>query len=281
MTKKQFCEKYGHLRPQSYSIESKSYNEAFNEYFTSNKIYKNLKIKKNNFTTLQNKEIKNLLLKKNFPISFKELINFTKLSIEMRELSKFHFTKILNAIFNQIKSLANEVDIKYYDFKFISIQTLLDAYNNLSLRKLKTILVTEIKKNKETMLLSNSIKLPDFINKSEDIYLFYLSVSTGNFVTNKICTGKVVEYKKNKRNKNYEDCIVLIENADPGFDFLFSHNIKGFISKYGGANSHMSIRCLELGIPAIIGIGQKNYDDIKKSKFIQFDCKQKILKKIN
>ena len=28
--KKQFCEKYGH-RPQSYSIESKSYNEAFDD----------------------------------------------------------------------------------------------------------------------------------------------------------------------------------------------------------------------------------------------------------
>ena len=52
ITKKQFCEKYGHLRPQSYSIESKSYNEAFDEYFISNKIYKNLKNKKNNFTSL-------------------------------------------------------------------------------------------------------------------------------------------------------------------------------------------------------------------------------------
>ena len=280
ITKKQFCEKYGHLRPQSYSVESKSYNEAFEEYFTNNKVYKNIKIKNDNFTNLQNIKIKKFLLKKKFPISFKELINFTKHSIEMRELSKFHFTKVLNEIFNQIKKLAEEVGIKYYDFKFIPIQTLLDAYNNLSLRKLKSILVTEIKKNKETMHLSNSIKLPDFINKSDDIYLFFLTNNTGNFVTNKICTGKVIEYKKNKKNINYEDCIVLIENADPGFDFLFSHNIKGFISKYGGANSHMSIRCLELGIPAIIGVGQKNYDDIKKFKFIQFDCKQKILKKI-
>jgi phosphohistidine swiveling domain-containing protein len=280
ITKKQFCEKYGHLRPQSYSVESKSYNEAFEEYFTNNKVYKNIKIKKDNFTNLQNIKIKKFLLKKKFPVSFKELINFTKHSIEMRELSKFHFTKILNEIFNQIKKLAEEVGIKYYDFKFIPIQTLLDAYNNLSLRKLKSILVTEIKKNKETIHLSNSIKLPDFINKSDDIYLFFLTNNTGNFVTNKICTGKVIEYKKNKKKINYEDCIVLIENADPGFDFLFSHNIKGFISKYGGANSHMSIRCLELGIPAIIGVGQKNYDDIKKFKFIQFDCKQKILKKI-
>ena len=31
------------------------------------------------------------------------------------------------------------------------------------------------------MHLSNSIKLPDFINKSEDIYLFYLSATSGNF----------------------------------------------------------------------------------------------------
>ena len=53
------------------------------------------------------------------------------------------------------------------------------------------------------------------------------------------------------------DKIVLIENADPGFDFLFSYKIKGLITKYGGANSHMAIRCMELGLPAIIGSGDK------------------------
>jgi len=280
ITKKQFCEKYGHLRPQSYSIESKSYNEAFKEYFTSNKIYKDLKIKKNNFTNLQIKKINDFFIKKKFPISFKEFTNFTKRSIEMRELSKFHFTKVINEIFNQIKLLAKEVGIKNYDLKFIPIQILLYSYNNLSLRKLKFILLDEIRKNKKTMRVRNSIKLPDFINKSDDIYLFFLSNTAGNFITNKICTGRIAEYTKNKKNSKYENCIVLIENADPGFDFLFSHNIKGFISKYGGANSHMSIRCLELGIPAIIGVGQKNYDEIKKSEFIQFDCKQKVLRKI-
>ena len=58
--------------------------------------------------------------------------------------------------------------------------------------------------------------------------------------------------------------IILLKNADPGYDFIFSHNIKGLITEYGGANSHMSIRCLELGIPAIIGIGTKNFLTIKK-----------------
>ena len=45
-----------------------------------------------------------------------------------------------------------------------------------------------------------------------------------------------------------ENKIVLIENVDPGYDFIFTYGIK-IISKYGGANSHMAIRCLELGIP--------------------------------
>ena len=30
--------------------------------------------------------------------------------------------------------------------------------------------------------------------------------------------------------------IVLIENADPGYDFIFSHKILGLVTKFGGMN---------------------------------------------
>ena len=69
--------------------------------------------------------------------------------------------------------------------------------------------------------------------------------------------------------------IVLIENADPGFDFLFSYNIQGLITKYGGSNSHMAIRCMELGLPAIIGVGDRTYNNIVNSKKIYIDCNNK------
>ena len=42
----------------------------------------------------------------------------------------------------------------------------------------------------------------------------------------------------------------MIENADPGFDWIFGSKILGLITKYGGVNSHMAIRCAELEIPA-------------------------------
>ena len=39
----------------------------------------------------------------------------------------------------------------------------------------------------------------------------------------------------------------------------------------------MAIRCLELNIPAIIGLGSKDFDQIKNKKTIEFDCEQKHL----
>ena len=75
--------------------------------------------------------------------------------------------------------------------------------------------------------------------------------------------------------------IVVIENADPGFDYIFSYKIKGLITKFGGANSHMSIRCMELNIPAIIGLGRFDYEKIVNSKNVFFNSKEKIIKAIN
>ena len=78
--------------------------------------------------------------------------------------------------------------------------------------------------------------------------------------------------------KILEKKIVLIENADPGFDWIFNLNIKGLLTRYGGANSHMAIRCNELGIPAAIGIGDKIFEEIKIQKELQLYCKLKTIK---
>ena len=73
--------------------------------------------------------------------------------------------------------------------------------------------------------------------------------------------------------------IVLIENADPGYDWIFGYKISGLVTKYGGINSHMSIRCMEQNIPAAIGIGEKKFNFFSKCKKIQLDCgRKKIIK---
>ena len=70
-------------------------------------------------------------------------------------------------------------------------------------------------------------------------------------------TGSLVILSSSENIAKLEGKIVLIENADPGYDWIFSQNIIGLITKYGGANSHMAIRCAEFGVPAAIGCRAK------------------------
>ncbi|OGG12548.1 hypothetical protein A3D77_04365 [Candidatus Gottesmanbacteria bacterium RIFCSPHIGHO2_02_FULL_39_11] len=71
------------------------------------------------------------------------------------------------------------------------------------------------------------------------------------------------------------DRIVILEKADPGYDWIFTKNIKALITKYGGAGSHMAIRCAEFGIPAAVGCGDVIFSNITTARRIQLDCKNK------
>jgi glutamine kinase len=71
---------------------------------------------------------------------------------------------------------------------------------------------------------------------------------------------------------NLKDQIILISIAVPGYDWIFSKNIKGFITIYCGVNSHMAIRCAELSLPVAIGVGPIQYTAIKASTLVEIDC---------
>ena len=118
------------------------------------------------------------------------------------------------------------------------------------------------------------IKLPDLILKADDIYEFYENESRPNFITLKKVIGDTIEINK-KNLKKLKNKIVMIKNADPGYDYIFNYGIKGLITQYGGANSHMAIRCLEYSIPAAIGVGNIKFENLKKSKKIIIDCYKK------
>ena len=92
---------------------------------------------------------------------------------------------------------------------------------------------------------------------------FYLKkLLVNKFRHFKTLIGEKIELRLEKNYLN--DKIVLIKNADPGYDFIFNYKIKGLITMYGGSNSHMAIRCLEQDILQSIGI--LKYQQILKSK---------------
>jgi len=270
----EFINNYGHLRPSTYSIIEKNYKDNLFGYFSKTESVQNNNERKNKFILDKKKSLKinNLFKEKKISVNFNQFLKFAKLSIENREYLKLIFSKSINEIFSCLKDLAKEININYQEFQHLDIDLILKAFHNLEQENLKKTILRNININKKSASFSKYILLPDVINNVTNFEIFHDLDCKENYITNKSIVGEIFELNKSKKLKNTKDKIILIENADPGFDFIFSYKLKALVTKYGGSNSHMAIRCMELGLPAIIGVGDKIYNQLSKSKKVFIDC---------
>ena len=249
---------------------------AASAIFRNNTLYYN-GVHEYKFSQKQKVAINKFIKKTKIYKNFEDLISFIKNSIKYREYSKFIFSKNIDMIFENLESFGKKFDLKKDDLSYLNINTFLDLYFNFSSFKSVKSLKKNIKENKTEYIANQKIILPDVITSEKDLFLQVKKKTKVNFISNKIITAKLFEYKEINIRKKING-IVCIENADPGYDFLFTKNIKGLITKYGGQNSHMAIRCAELNLPALIGVGDEAYKKIIKNKSIKIDC---VLRKID
>ena len=277
LTKKQFIKKYGHLRPGTYNILSKSYKDGFEEYFKWNS-EKNLNSNINfKFTKKQMDVISSHLRASKLKISAKDLLEFIKASIEAREYAKFMFTKNINEILTIYEKICLEKGISKNDAAYTHIGSIMSLNSVIS--DSEKIIQASIERRKKRFEFTKIVNLPNLITHSNDIFYFFEPDSSPNYITQKNITADI-EIIKNNKIRNIDNKIVFIENADPGYDWLFSHNIAGLVTKYGGANSHMAIRASELDIPSVIGAGSL-YDRVIDSNTIEINTLEKKILIIN
>ena len=285
LDRENFKHKYGHLRPGTYDITSSRYDMSFEEYFPDlsdiqSKMGSSKPDVEFTFSTQQMEAIQEKLNKNGMRSSAEELISFIKKAIEGREYAKYIFTRSLSRILELIQSLCDRYDIDREESAFLDFKVIHSLYSNLDHREMRDILAENIKTNKEFYQYTKAIKLPTTIFDSQDIYSFYLEAGEPNFITlnhvksNVICEDRIYD-------DDLEGRIVCIKSADPGFDFLFTKNIGGLITQFGGANSHMAIRCAELGIPAVIGAGDKNFSDWSRASVLFLDGGTKVVRVIS
>ena len=114
------------------------------------------------------------------------------------------------------------------------------------------------------------IALPPLIADAESVWAFELPQTQPNFVTQGSVEAAICGADSGP--EALRDRIVFIPNADPGFDWIFAHGIKGLVTAFGGVNSHMAIRAGECGIPAIIGCGEQLFNTWRTAKRLKIDC---------
>lgn len=275
LSKAEFLDMYGHLRPGTYDILSPSYDEDYATYFSSSySEYLNNAPSIFTLTDEQRKKVSHLLIKSGLNVTADSLMDFIKESIEGREYAKFVFTKSLSQVLKLISNMGDEFSIPRQEMAHLDIQKILNLYSTLDDKDVCDVFREDIKGNIDFYQYTKAVKLPSVIIKSSDVFNFYLDNNEANFVTlNKVKAGVIRE--QDISNSNLAGSIVCIKSADPGYDFLFSKNISGLVTCYGGANSHMAIRCAELGLPAVIGCGEIKFKEYSSRNVLEIDAENK------
>ncbi|MCE3040053.1 PEP-utilizing enzyme [Helicobacter anatolicus] len=266
--KEEFLKKYGHLRAGTYNILSPRYDEDFDSYFDFQTGQKTQQNESFFLDSQRMQELEKMLQKQGLKINAQEFFIFLKTAIEGRELAKFEFSKLLSRAISLIAELGDYYHISKEEMAHSNIKTILDLYASLYAEEPRKRLLEEIVQNQKEYLCTQAIKLPPLLCKEEDIMGFTSSRILPNFITQKVVCAHVASEK----NDQLMGKIVLIYAADPGYDYLFSKQIAGFITCYGGANSHMAIRASELGIPAVIGVGEEIFAKCLQAKNLRIDC---------
>ena len=282
MTREAFLSRYGHLRPGTYDILSARYDEAFDKYFPPTATAGEEEKTKPafSFTDAQMEMIGGHLRENGLSPDAGELIRFIREAIEQREGSKFVFTRCLSDTLRLIGDWGSRFGFSKEELSHLDIHVLMKLYAHLDHRDIPDVLRENITLNQRLFSVSRSVRLPQLLTRPDDVYAFFLGADEPNFITRKRVSAPV-ESRSDIHNYELADKIVCIPSADPGFDWVFSKKIAGLITQYGGANSHMAIRCAELSIPAAVGCGEQNYSTWSKAALIEMDCENKQVRIIN
>lgn len=266
-----FLDKYGHLRPGSYEICSPRYDEAPDFYFDWSDSCERPDERPNFVIGLnQMRETAHLLQQHGLDLDPITLFDFMQSAIEQREFAKFEFTRNLSDVLRLIGELGEDLGISRDDLAYSDISIFKDLY--VGTYDSRNAIMQSIETGKARYKDTQKITLPPLIAKTSDVWAFEVPETQPNFITQKqVCARPV----STNIAADVAGAIVCIPNADPGFDWLFSHPIAGFVTAWGGSNSHMAIRAGEMGIPAVIGAGEKLYSDWVASNMLSIDCAAK------
>ncbi len=271
MPKPELIRTYGHLRPGTYDITSLAYHDAFDQYIDLDNRPKSESHAEFELNDDESKGLSEALADSGIDITPSKLLDFIRAAIQGRELGKFEFSRNLSLAIDLIAELGEEFGFSREEISFLEINDILELASKTIPANLTSQWTDVISLHRRQHSVSCAIKLPELISSERDIWSFTLGATKPNFITQKTIIAPTVDVSSNPPT-SLDGKICLIENADPGFDWIFSHRIAGLITAYGGANSHMAIRCAEFEIPAAVGCGNALYRTLLSSNRVRLDC---------
>jgi len=275
LSKPDFLARYGHLRPGTYDILSPRYDEAPDLYFDWSSTRPAPSAPPRFALSIEQlRRIEQLLKEHELDSDVLSLIEFIKAGIEGREYGKFVFTRSLSDALLLIRQLGEDHGLSAEDCAFLNYGAIRTLYSESG--SVREVLRESVAHGRERHALTRNLVLPPVIASPDEVFAFHLPPSQPNFITRKSVTAPVASV--DDPPESFAGRILFVPSADPGFDWIFTRDISGLVTQFGGANSHMAIRAGELGIPAVIGAGEALFERWRTARELCLDCtNQKVL----
>lgn len=275
-----FLGRYGHLRPGTYDITSPRYDARDDLFSATLPIATHAPAERFVLRPRERRDLGALLAEAAFDgITPAGLLAYAQRAIAGREHAKFVFTRCLS---DALEALANwgeaqglsRDDLSFVDWAALE-RTCTDPVIDYADRHFLALAEEGRQRHRE----AHAFRLSHIVRDVRDIYVATIHRSEPNFVGTGHANGPVVALDAHSGGSvNLFGCIVCIENADPGFDWVFTRGIQALVTKFGGANSHMAIRCAELGLPAAIGCGEQTYARLLSSGMAELNAAARVLR---
>ena len=265
LSTKEFLKRYGHLRPGTYDILSQRYDENPKHYLAGQSQTHSREHASFSPSIQQINAINNLMGDIGLEGECNHLFRYIEATIRAREEAKFWFTRLLSEALTEISRWGSDNGISVELLSFLDIEDFLQDGSSIEDLRRKA------EEARENFSHHRLTVLPNLIFEPDDVEVVRIPLGQPNFITSQQVYGpvKLIEPRSVPKIDGY---VVFIEQADPGFDWIFSHQIIGLVTQYGGANSHMAIRCAEFGLPAAIGCGERLFSQLSQSATVEINC---------
>jgi hypothetical protein len=284
LPKQAFYERYGHLRPGTYEITSLRHDERDDLFTGAMPATAAPAAEAFGPTAAEAAALEHLLDASGLAVTVtpQTLFEYAAKAIAAREDVKFAFTRVLSDALLLLQQWGEAHGLSRDDVSFLEWPQLARMLHKPVMEEVDSHILDIAEAARRSMAAAHAFRLGHLVFGVGDLYVATLNRSVPNFVgLGAACADLVVLEANTPTTANLKGRVVCIANADPGFDWIFTKEPGALVTCFGGANSHMAVRCAEFGLPAAIGCGELLYERLVRAGMVEINCAARVVRPLH
>ena len=274
-----FAARWGHVRPGTFDLTSRRYDDRDDLRRPRNPPHRPPAAQVFVATASEQRAVGALIAESGLWCTPEELLTYAAMAIAGRERVKLAFTRVLSDALEALVAWGRRRGLSRDDLAHLRLDDIapLAAGAPSDVEALRETI--DGRRRRRAALAP--LRLPPLIRGPRDLFVLPHCPTEPTFVTDAtVVASPVVIDPCTRSTTAVAGRVVCIESADPGFDWIFTCRVGGLVTRFGGGNSHMAVRCRELAVPAALGVGEVVYARVARATAVELRCAERVVRPV-